>query len=302
MPTARCNGIAIAYELSGPRDGAPLLLIHGVGAQLVRWPEALLAAFGAARFRVVRFDNRDVGLSTHLDDMPPPDLAEIAAARQRGETPSPPYTIADMAVDAVGLLDALGIDRAHVLGVSLGGMIAQTMAVEHPGRLLSLTILMSRTGNPAMPASDPALLALLATPAPDPHVDHGAYLDHSLALNRALGSPAYPAPEAGLRAMAAAAASRGYDPGGSARQLAASRAMPDLRERLQRLTLPTLVIHGADDRLIPPACGEDIARNVSGAWLFVAGGMGHDLPAELFDLFVSLVERNAARVGLDARA
>jgi pimeloyl-ACP methyl ester carboxylesterase len=299
MAQVQSNGIRLEYERSGPTDGAPLLLIHGVGAQLVRWPKSLCDALAVAGFHVIRFDNRDVGLSTHMDGAGVHDLAAMQAAVSRGETPALPYTLTDMAADAAGLLDALDIRAAHVLGVSLGGMIAQVLAIEHPERVRSLAIVMSQTGHSALPPSDPAALAALASPAPDPRVDEEAYLAHSLALNRMLGSPGYPADEAALRDFARAAAARAYDPAGAGRQLAASRGGPDRRAALRQLDVPALVIHGADDPLVKLSGGEDIAAHIPKAWLLTIHGMGHDLPDELADIFTSAIAANARRAMAD---
>lgn len=295
MAQVRANGIAIEYELSGPADGPVLLLIHGVGAQLVRWPPALIGRFEQAGFRVLRFDNRDVGLSSHMNHLGIPDVAAVAAARAAGEEPALPYTLADMAADTAGLLDALAIERAHVLGVSLGGMVAQVLAIEHAARVLSLNLFMTQSGNPDLPPSQPEALAILARPAPDPAGNREAFLAHQVALNRALGSPAYPAPEAELRGFAALAADRAYNPAGPARQLAATRGAADRRGKLARLAVPTLVVHGRDDPLIRREAGIDLAQSIPGAWLLELGGMGHDLPAELIDLFAATVAANCAR-------
>lgn len=295
MPQIESNGIQIEYEVSGKSDGAPLLLIHGVGAQLIRWPDELLHLLAHAGFRTIRFDNRDVGLSTHMTDLPLPDIASVVAAQHRGEVPDLPYTLDDLAADAFGLLDALGIERAHLLGVSLGGMVAQAMALSRPRRIVSLTAVMTHAGNPDMPPSDPEALAILSAVPPDPSVDREAYISHSIRLNRALGGPDYPSPEETLRAFALRALERAYYPPGSARQLAAGRGAPDRRADMARLVIPTLVIHGRDDPLIPLAGGEDIARAIKGAWLLAINGMGHDLPPQLFELMVSAVKANACR-------
>jgi pimeloyl-ACP methyl ester carboxylesterase len=295
MARVEVGGIAIEYELSGPQDGPVLLMIHGVGAQLIRWPPALIERFERAGFRTLRFDNRDVGLSSHLNHLGIPDIAAIVAARSAGQVPDLPYTLSDMAADTVGLLDALDIASAHILGVSLGGMIAQVMANEHRARVLSLNLFMTQSGNPDLPPSDPAALAILSKRSPDPKQDREAFLSHQVALNRALGSPAYPAPEAELRAFAALAADRAYNPAGPARQLAAARGAPDRRPQLRQLSVPTLVVHGGDDPLFPPECGTDLARSIAGSWLLEPGGMGHDLPAELIDLFVNTTGTNCAR-------
>lgn len=301
MPQVKSNGITLEYERCGRADGAPLLLIHGVGAQLVRWPGSLCDALVSSGFHVIRFDNRDVGLSTHIDGAGVPNLAEVQAAVNRGDDPALPYTLSDMAADAIGLLDALGIEQAHILGVSLGGMIAQVIAIDHPARVRSLTIIMSQTGHSDLPMSDPAALTALATSAPNPREDEEAYVAHSIALNTILGSPAYPAENTKLRDFALAAAARAYDPAGGARQLAAARGSPDRRAALCQIDVPTLVIHGADDPLIKLAGGEDIARHIPKAWLLTIHGMGHDLPDELADIFASAVAANARRAAHNNR-
>jgi len=290
MPVAQANGIEIGYEVSGPEDGTPLLLIHGLGAQLVRWPPRFITLLAERGYRVIAMDNRDVGLSTHFHDAPLPDLAKLAP----GSTDIP-YTLSDMAADAVGLLDALGIDGAHVLGVSLGGMITQTMVIEHPSRVLSATIMMSQNGNPAMPGTSPEAMAVLTTPAPDPFTDREGFLAHQVHLNQALGSPDYPTPVEELRELCALAADRAYDPLGAARQLAAATAIADLRPGLGKADVPTLVIHGADDPLLSHVHGQDIADAIPGAWYLKVNGMGHDLPPQLFDLFERAVAANCAR-------
>ena len=295
MAQAQANGITIEYELAGPAEGPVLLMIHGVGAQLVRWPQALCDKFANAGFRTLRFDNRDVGLSSHMDGAPVPDIGTVVEARRQGREPQLPYTLSDIARDTVGLLDALGIDAAHVLGVSLGGMVAQVMAIEHRHRVLSLNVMMSQSGNPDLPPSNPDAMAILAKLAPDPREDREAYLSHQVLLNRTLGSPDYPAPEAELRNFAAITADRAWNPAGQARQLAAARGASDRRLQLRELSVPALVIHGVDDPLIPVAGGADIARNIKGAWLLEVNGMGHDIPAELIDLFVASVSANCAR-------
>ncbi len=254
------NGITLEYEIAGPPDAPVLLMIHGLGAQLVRWPEDLCRQLIAAGFRILRFDPRDIGLSTHMDDAPVPDLAAVLRDKAEGRTPHLPYTLSDLAADAIGLLDALDVRTAHILGVSLGGMVAQVLAIEHPSRVASLAIMMSQSGNPGLPPAKPEAMGILASPAPDPAIDREAYLDHQVQLNRALGSPAYPAPESELRHFAALAADRAWNPAGTARQMAAGQGSADRRAALSRLSLPAAVIHGADDPLIPAVAGEEIAQ------------------------------------------
>lgn len=291
MPIIEANGIRIAYESAGAADASPLLMIHGLGAQLVRWPQAFCSALVEAGFRIIRFDNRDVGLSSHLPDDVVPDFAAIEAAIRAGRKPNAPYDLSDMAADAFGLLDALGIGSAHVLGVSLGGMIAQVMAIERPERVRSLAIVMSGTGNPDLPP-DPDAVAILARPAADPRTDREGYIAHQIALNRALGSTAG---SEELRAYAETAAARAYNPLGPARQLAASKASPDRREALRCLAVPAVVIHGVEDRLVPVANGEDIAAHITGSWFLKIKGMGHDLPLHAFGGITGIIGANAAR-------
>lgn len=295
MPRVASNGIHLEYERSGPAAGEPMLLIHGVGAQLVRWPQSLCDGLEAAGLQVIRFDNRDIGLSTFMSDAPVPNIVAAIAAMNRGKTPELPYTLSDMAADTVGLLDALGIASAHIVGVSLGGMIAQALAIEHPTRVRSLAIVMSHSGNPDLPPSDPDALKALATPAPDPRIDEEAYLRHSVTLNRVIGSPAYPVAEAELREFARISARRSYNPAGAARQFAVSRCASDRRAGLRQLQMPALVVHGTADRLVPLVAGEDIARHIPKSWLLTIEGMGHDLPAELSDVLVSAIAANARR-------
>lgn len=290
MTQIAANGITLEYDMFGATGAEPVLLISGLGVQMTRWTVPFCTMLAAEGFRVIRFDNRDAGLSTRLDGVPVPDLGAFA----RGERPAVPYTLHDMAADALGLLDALGIGRAHVAGRSMGGMIAQILAARHPGRVLSLTTIMSSTGNPALPAS-PAAMAVLMRPAPDPARDRDGYLDHGVAVARALASPGSPFDEAAQRAQALAELQRAYNPAGFGRQIAAIAATGDLRPLLKDVAAPTLVIHGAGDPLIPPACGRDIAANIAGARLTMIDGMGHDLPHAVYPAVIEAFTRAAGR-------
>lgn len=272
------KAIHIAHDITGPADGEPLLLIAGLGVQMIRWTDEFCALLAGRGFRVIRCDNRDAGRSTRLDGAPVPAMADLA----RGQFGDVAYTLHDMAADALGLLDRLGIARAHVAGRSMGGMIAQILAARHPDRVASLTAIMSSTGNPALPPPAPQAMAALTRPAPDPRVDRDGYLDHAVAAARAIASPGFPFDPAAHRALALAELGRGYNPVGFGRQIAAIAATGDLRPLSRTITAPTLIIHGADDPLIPPACGRDIAATIPGARLMVIDGMGHDLPPALY--------------------
>jgi pimeloyl-ACP methyl ester carboxylesterase len=294
----QANGLTIALESFGAVDAEPFLLISGLGVQMTRWSVAFCNALASQGYRVIRFDNRDVGLSTHLDTAPIPDFGALAAVLGRGERPDLPYTLGDMALDAVGLLDALQIERAHVVGRSMGGMIAQIMASEHPDRVLSLTSIMSSTGNPGLAGPSPEAMATLTRRGPDPHHDQAGYLDHRVAAARLIASPGFPFDEEAQRVQASAEFGRSYNPPGFARQIAAVGAAGDRRARLRAIAAPTLVIHGAQDLLFPLAGGQDTAANISGAELLVIEGMGHDMPAGLNDTFIRTITANAQRFSL----
>ncbi|MDF0603934.1 alpha/beta fold hydrolase [Psychromarinibacter sp. C21-152] len=262
---------------------------------MIRWSTPFTAALAARGYRVIRFDNRDCGLSTHLDALPAPDFGALAAALVAGERPAMPYSLTDMVNDALALLDALDIDRAHVVGRSMGGMIAQAMASEAPDRVLSLTSIMSGTGNPALPQADPEVMALMTRPRPDPAADPDGFLAHSLAFARRIaGSGSAFDPEAEGR-LALQEARRARDPAGTARQLAAMATAGDRRDRLATIAAPTLVVHGTEDPLIPPDHGRDTADAIPGAELMLIDGMGHDLSATVQPRIVDAIDRTARR-------
>src|SRR5213592_4611687 len=280
MPTAPANGIEIAYETFGPPDGRPLLLIMGLAAQMILWDDDLCAALASRGHRVIRFDNRDVGLSTKCDWAGMPDAAAAMQAALLGQRVDAPYTLRDMAADAVGLLDALGIAAVHVVGASLGGMIAQAMAIAHPTRVLSLTSIMSSTG-------DRSLL-----PAP---TDRAGNIERAVHVFRTIGSPGFPFDEARVRELAARSFDRCFHPAGAARQLVAILASGSRKEALAAVAVPTLVIHGRDDPLIAVEAGLATARAVRGAELLVVDGMGHDLPRAVWPSIVDRISALTAR-------
>jgi pimeloyl-ACP methyl ester carboxylesterase len=288
MAKAQANGISIEYESFGAETAEPILLIMGLGAQMTLWPAPFCEKLAARGYRVIRFDNRDAGLSTHFNEAGVPDMAQVFGAITGGKAPDVPYTLSDMADDAVGVLDALEIPKAHIVGASMGGMIAQLVAADHPERTLSLTSIMSTTGNPDLPRSTPEAMAVLTNRPPSPD-NLEAYLAHSVAAARVTGSPAYPAEEVALRERITSDVKRAYNPTGFSRQIAAVTATGDRREKLKTITAPTLVIHGADDPLVPLAGGHDTARSIPGAEILVISGMGHDLPLALYDTLIDAI-------------
>ncbi|HET7775595.1 MAG TPA: alpha/beta fold hydrolase [Azospira sp.] len=284
MARASVNGVELEYLEQGPAAGPAVLLVMGLGVPLTRWPETLCDALAARGYRVLRFDNRDCGRSTHLDGAPVPDLA----AALRGAPLTVPYTLGDMAADGIGLLDHLGIPRAHVVGASMGGAIAQLMAAACPQRLLSLTSLMASSGHPGLPLPTPAASAALFAPLPRQR-DEETIVADGMARYRAVASPAYPVQENWLEELLREEYRRGFNPKGVARQLAAIVADGDRRARLASIRVPALVLHGAADPLIPPACGQDVAAHIPGARLHLVDGMGHDLPPQLGPLLAALL-------------
>jgi len=295
MTHVETNGIELACETFGPPSDESILLIAGLGTQMVRWTVPFCLDFVARGYHVIRFDNRDAGRSTHISNRTPPDFGELAAALKAGRMPEVPYTLRDMAADAVGLLDALSIDRAHVVGRSMGGMIAQVMACEHRERVASLTSIMSSTGNPALPPPLPDAMAMMTSPAPDPVSDEAGYLAHSLAFARRIAGRRYPFDEAATRRLIIEEARRAQDRNGFARQIAAIAVAGDRRARLRTVVAPTLVIHGSDDPLFPPACGEDTAASIPDAEFMLLEGMGHDLPPDLYGAVAEAIDRVAKR-------
>lgn len=288
--TAR--GVSLEVDDQGSPGGEPLLMIMGLGMQLIAWPDELVRLLLERGFRVIRFDNRDAGLSQGLDDAPAPHLG-WAAMRYLLHLPVPsPYALRDMADDALGVLDALGIERAHVCGASLGGMIAQHLAAEYPQRVKSLVLMMSSSGSRKLPHADMHTLRGLMERPSGSHPD--VLVDHLERVFEVIGSPAYRDP-ARLRERVRAATARAWRPAGTARQLLAVMADGDRSELLSRIAAPTLVIHGRDDPLVPVACGEDLARRIAGAILDVVPGLGHDLPDALLERFADAIRDNARR-------
>lgn len=283
------SGIEIAYEYFGNKDAPPVLLIMGVGAQMLGWHEGFCEALVARGLRPIRFDNRDAGLSTHRHDAPAPDFQAVLA----GDLSSASYNLSDMAADTVGLLDALGIRSAHFVGASMGGFIAQTIAIEHPDRVRSLISMMSTTGNPAVGQPAPEVMRLMAGPPPQ---NREEVLERAVTAFREVGSPGYPHDESEVRERAGMAYDRAWDPLGVVRQAIACIASGDRTERLRTINVPTLVIHGDSDKMCNISGGRATAEAIPKAELVVIEGMGHNLPRGLWSRLVTLIADHIQRV------
>lgn len=291
----QANGIGIEVDDPGPPGGEPLLLIMGLGMQLIGWPEELVQMLAARGFRVVRIDNRDIGLSQGFDERGVPNLMSLMLRHALHLPLHVPYGIADMAADAVGVLDALGIAQAHVCGASMGGMIAQHLAAAHPQRVRSLTLLMTTSGARRLPQA-PLKVRRALTSRPDGSDPElvVAHLQNVLAL---IGSPAYPPDRGRLRQRLQASVQRAWRPAGTARQLAAVVADGDRSALLPRITAPTRVIHGQADPLVPVAAAHDLVGKIRGAVADIVPGMGHDLPLQLLPRLADGIAENARRAG-----
>jgi pimeloyl-ACP methyl ester carboxylesterase len=286
------NGIELAYQTLGDPADAPLLLVMGLGMQLIHWDLELCEELADSGYYVIRFDNRDAGLSTHIDAPVPPIVRAMA-----GFQIDSPYLLTDMADDSFGLLDGLDIERAHVMGVSMGGMVGQTMAITRPERVLSLTSIMSTTGERRAGMPKLRVWSLLMRRAPH---DREAFQDYFVRMFRIIGSPGFRQDEARVRELAAATFDRAHHPAGTARQLAAILASGDRTQSLQQLQVPTTVIHGTDDPLIPFRGGVATARAIPGAELVAIPGMGHDMPREVWPKFHEALAKNSQRAATPA--
>jgi pimeloyl-ACP methyl ester carboxylesterase len=288
--TIHANGIEIVYDTFGAPSDPAMLLIMGLGEQLIAWDEELCRQLAGKGYWVIRFDNRDVGLSTKFDEAGVPDLLALT----QGAASEVPYTLEDMAEDAVGLLEGLGVEAAHVVGVSMGGMIAQTIAINHPQRVLTLTSIMSSTSDPRLPPPKPEAGLLLYAPSP---TDRAGYIEYSVKTWRVLGGPCFPINEERIREFAGRVYDRGRHPAGFARQLAAILASGSRKSPLKSVHAPTLVIHGDADPLIPVEAGKDTAETIAGAKLVIIEGMGHDLPPAIWPEIVTVITDHAAQNG-----
>jgi pimeloyl-ACP methyl ester carboxylesterase len=288
LPRCHANGIEIEYDTFGSPADPAMLLVMGLSMQLTGWEPGLCARLAEQGFHVIRFDNRDIGLSTHLDSAPVPDPLAVLG----GDTGGVTYLLGDMADDAAGLLTELGIERAHVVGVSMGGMIVQELMLRHPGRLLTACSIMSTTGAPDVGRPSQAAAAVLVAP---PARNRQEAIDQGVQVWRVLESPAYPRGAEVQREQEAAFYDRSHHPAGSARQLAAILASPDRTPGLRGLGIPTLVLHGEADPLIDISGGRATAAAIPNAVLRTYPGMGHDLPPELWDSYIEEIVANTKR-------
>jgi pimeloyl-ACP methyl ester carboxylesterase len=285
---APANGVELCYQEMGDRDGEPLLLVMGLATQMIAWDEDFCAMLAERGFRVVRFDNRDIGRSTRIGSAGVPSRLDMAIGRRS----TAPYLLRDMAADSFGLMDHLGIESAHLVGASMGGMIVQTAAIERPERVRSLTSIMSTTGSRLVGHPSYRTLGLLLGRAPK---EREAAIERVVKTFRTIGSPGYPFEEERIREIAARSFDRGHSEAGIARQLHAITASGDRTPRLRELELPALVIHGKKDVLVNPSGGRATAKAIPGARLKMIDGMGHDLPQALWPSFVEEIAANAAR-------
>ena len=286
--------VDVCYETFGDPSHPALLLTMGLATQMIGWHEDFCRALADRGFHVIRYDNRDVGRSKSMGGRAP-TLLQLLRRDKRAAA----YTLGDMAGDGIGLLDHLGIERAHVMGASMGGMIAQTMAAHHPDRVLSLVSMMANTGARWSGEPSPLLYPVLLKPAPR---DRDAYLDHAVWVFSKIGSPGFPPDEEDLRDLAGQSFDRGINPSGTGRQLAAIIASGDRTPLLRTISVPTLVIHGKQDRLVPLSGGRATARAIPGSRLLIIDGMGHDIPRGAWPRLLDAIEQNAARAGTPAAA
>jgi pimeloyl-ACP methyl ester carboxylesterase len=286
--TAKVGDLEICYETFGSPDDPALLLVMGLGTQMIGWPDGFCAALAARGLHVIRYDNRDVGRSTHLRQHRPPTIKQLMLRDKSAAA----YSLADMADDGIGLLDQLGIERAHVAGASMGGMVAQTMAARHPDRVLSLASIMSNTGHRWKGTPGLRVYPMFMRRPAD---NREGAVESTISTFRLIGSPGFPFQEDEVRRIAQLSYERGYNPAGTARQLAAILAAGDRTPELRRITAPTVVIHGTRDRMVRPSGGRETAKAIRGSRLVEIEGMGHDLPqgvwGRIIDAVVSNIER-----------
>ena len=293
MSKAKANNIEIEYETFGDPSAKPLLLVMGLGAQMINRDEEFIQLLVDRGFYVIRFDNRDVGFSTKIEDAGEPNLIAAVIALQKGEPIESPYSLEDMADDAIGLLDALNIEKAHICGASMGGMIVQIITIRHPSRVLSLTSIMSTTGNPDLPQPTQDITQELFKPAPS---DRDGYIENSIRIGKILYGSGFPYNEEKARKLAGILFDRCFYPYGFGRQLLAIMANGNRKSKLSSVKVPTLIIHGNDDRLVIVDGGKDTHDAIPGSELIIIDGMGHSLPPETWTQVTDAIKANAERV------
>ena len=295
MPKAATNGVELEYERTGPEDGPPLLLVGGLGVQIVSWTETFVKALANRGFCVIAYDNRDTGLSTKHDDWGPADIkAAFAQARSKQKVEAP-YTLEDMADDAAGLLDMIGVEKAHIVGSSNGGAVAQTLAIRHPDKIATMVSIMATSGRRGLPRPEGDVAEWLGRPRNPSGTREGA-MDEAVSTSHLIGSPGFPRDEQVIRDRAVRLYDRSFYPAGNSRQLLASIASGDGRvDRLSEITAPTLIIHGRDDPLVDLACAEDVEKTVPGAEMLVIDGMGHDYPDDAVPTIADAILENSKR-------
>ncbi|MGB5911052.1 MAG: alpha/beta hydrolase [Promethearchaeia archaeon] len=293
MPKANVNNITIEYETMGDPISKPLLLIAGLGSQLIAWSDEICENLADNGFFVIRFDNRDVGLSTKFEDAGIPDMMEISTAYTRGEIPKLPYTLEDMADDAIGVLDALTIEKVHICGASMGGMIAQIIAYRHPSRVLSLAVIMSTTGNPELPPSKPEIMMQFFAPVPS---EREAYIDEMVKRDSLINGT-FPYDENQSRDYRTKEYDRSYYPEGITRQLAAMVVPGNIKPYISKISAPTIVIHGSEDPFNLIETGKDIATHIPDAELLIIDGMGHSFPREVIQRIIEALVVNSNKKG-----
>ncbi len=280
------NGIEIVYDTFGRSDDPPIVLISGLSMQMIEWVERFCQMLAGKGYWVIRYDNRDVGLSQKLDEAGIPRIQELLQKVSKGEDIKVPYLLSDMADDAVGLLDSLGIDSANFVGVSMGGMIAQEIAINHPSRVRTLTSIMSTTGDPHLPQAKPSAMAVVMTPMPR---EKDRYVNAFVKAYRYLKGPLTPLDEPAIRRLGIRCFERGIHPAGVVRQLAAIIASESRKEALKKVRIPTVVIHGDSDPLLPVECGIDTVNAIPGARIKILKGVGHELPPVVWEEVVDAI-------------
>lgn len=292
MPQVNANDISIEYESFGASSDPTLLLVMGLGMQMIAWPEQFCRELASRSYHVIRYDNRDTGFSTKFDGQTAPSVLSLIVRSALRLPVRAPYTLRDMANDAVGLLDAIDVQEAHIVGASMGGMIAQNIAASHPQRVRTLTSIMSTSGHRSLPGADPLVSRHLFRTRPTGN-DRDAVIAHNMRTIELIGSPAYPVDEETRREMVSISFDRCFYPEGFTRHVAAIVQDGDRRQRLSTISAPTLVIHGREDPLVPLAGGIDTAKHIPGAELEIIDGMGHNFPVELWPQIIDLIADHA---------